>query len=323
MNNAIILIKSPFQLLCAINAIKDFEITNYKLYLFNNERIDQIISIANYFNLQFKIIPGLRKNVAKSFFFYYNLFFRKFEKYDYLFVGDIRETHIILRGIIWLKMVNSIVYLDDGNVTIPFFLNKIVFPFRQKLKMRLINTILYLRKIKKYYYTIYNVKSSDYIIINNPFKISNCNDSTTNISLFIGTNSELFCNYNGIKKDVYLTTLEKILKSISKSATKFMYIAHGRESFKEINVICNELNIQYIRPDKCIEMYLIEKNYNVISAYGFGSTALYNIKKMYPNSDVRNINFYGSNTQSCEEAKTISEVYNEIGISDIYPTDFN
>lgn len=321
MNSAIIYITSPFQLLCAINAIRDFKITNYKLYLIDVDRIDQIVSIANYFNLKYEILKKLKINKIQTLLLYYNIFFKGRKKYDYLLIGDIREIQIILKAFDSSKIFKSIVYLDDGNVTIAFFNNTMPLKFGHRIHIKLIEFALSVRRISKYYYTIYDVYSSKYIIKKNPFKIIDNKTFINNISLFVGTNSDSFCKEFGYSKELYLNTLEKILKSITTNS-KIIYIAHGRESFEEIKTICRNLNIIYVRPDKCIEMYLIENNLNVISAYGLSSSALYNIKKMYPNSNVINICFSSNNPDFMNGYITVSKLYNEVGIINCDLQDF-
>lgn len=87
--------------------------------------------------------------------------------------------------------------------------------------------------------------------------------------------------------------------------TKIWYIPHGRDENCNIPVFCSQLGIEYLRIDETLEYYVLKRGYHPLAIYGFFSTAILTLKRMFPNSEATtwNINkkdnnsFYKLNTQ--------------------------
>ena len=55
MNKSLLIIGSPFQLLCAISAIREYKVSDYKIVLLRTDRLDQMENIATLYNLSMEI----------------------------------------------------------------------------------------------------------------------------------------------------------------------------------------------------------------------------------------------------------------------------
>ena len=66
------------------------------------------------------------------------------------------------------------------------------------------------------------------------------------------------------------------------------YISHGGDGFPNMFAICQENDVEFIRPDYTVELLLLGRSYAPEIVYGFNSSALFSIKKMMPDTIVKN-----------------------------------
>lgn len=318
MKKSLIIVASPFQLLCAINAIREYSILEYKIILIQSERLDQMEDIAKYFKLKWEVQPPI---VFKKKFGTLRLAKKALHplknNYDNLIVGDVRDVNLMLKGLSIGKLFKKIIIVDDGNIMLSYFSGTMITSFRSKIYWQLLQFVAKLRKITIEYFTIYNADSSKFNIKKNHLQLQNSNNAKKEVIFFVGTNSHVHCDYYGYKKEMYLDILKAILSKIAnESTTQIEYIAHGRESFPDVKSICDSLAISYVRPKNCIELYVLENNIDLKYVYGFGSSALYNLKLIYPNANVYNIKLFGNDKSKIAEMDSVSKAYNSIGIED-------
>ena len=142
---ALIVIASPLQAICAVEAIKEYELRGYKiLVLKEGRRTIQVTRFLDEQGLDYDMIDYNRSFVQKicdicGLFMWHKL------KYDYLFIGDLRLFTLRCYFMSYLRKGSKIVIIDDGNYLL-VVLNNI---FKQSFIFRLKEFIFSI--IKKYH----------------------------------------------------------------------------------------------------------------------------------------------------------------------------
>lgn len=321
MNNAIFFIRSPFQMLCAINALQTFNVNgDFIIIKEAGDRYLQVENMAKMNGLSYKItgpqeMPMLDKYLAVLKYAFQN---KSDKVYDYVFVGDFRNINTTAYAMSFANKGAKLIYLDDGSNMIPLLQNQHRWTSVEKFK-RLLNKILFMKKRIQgvCYYTIYSdIHNNKYNIVPNDMSHIANKARQDSVVLFIGTSSDVYCRSLGIEKDRYLKICRQLFRSIhlNNPGTHILYIPHGRENMQKVFDLCYEENIEVKKLDICIEYYLTLNGIKPYLVAGFGSNALFTIKKMFPETQVVNFFIKGNDKKAYEEYDNISKYYEANGI---------
>ena len=320
------IIASPLQLICGINAKKEYCIDKAVFLIFQTDRLDQMTSTAERMGLEYDVITtDNSKGCFKKAIF--EALKGGTNSADYIFVGDYRDLLFILKGVSLTKGKCKLVYLDDGAATITYFSGKEIISKKVKFQRFITRIVLLLRRITDFeYFTIYDVYAPGKKIRNNKLDVlvnTTCNHKEG--IYFIGTNTLAFCEFFEIEKIKYLRIIQALLSDIINRFPneRYFYIAHGKDKSEDIIHICKSVGFDYIRPNECIELYLLNQLIIPIYAAGFCSSALYNIKKMFSTSTVENYVILGNNLKVGETTKEIESIYKKIGINTFNISDWH
>lgn len=295
-------VNTPFQALCAIEAIKRFSIVNYNLYVsyFANEnRLEQIDVVLSLFGINYSPILLTKTSFIS---FLVKCLFRR--KYEMAFVGDFYTILVSCFSIVCLKSKGKLVYMDDGNSTIDI-LKGVLSPLKTGGKFQKLRGFVKLIgkkkdiEVEKYFFSIYpDIPNKNYKVIENDFShIRSLYDkmNTQSISIFVGTVTEGFCEENHLTKEQYHNVLDNILDRAHKEARGLVYIPHGRDRDETTVELCKKYNIEYRKLDVCVELYILQNGITPDFIYGFSSSALYSLKLMFPEAQVYNARIVSSN----------------------------
>lgn len=331
---SVFVISSPFQALCAIAAIRQLEITDYKMALYiprNDPRNGQIIKLLKDNDIEYTLYRKHRCfNSVLSYRFRLGAIYRRNNHYLRLYVGDFRNYMQLYIGANYVSDGSSLIYLDDGNVTIALLKNQISNPFHglNKLFITLISkhrNITTFRNLMTIYDDIPNEKYSifalqlSYAIRDNKNEMS---DRMRGVYI-VGTNIKKFCKPLGYKYNDFIKKLDEIMKRLCSEYPNepVIYIPHGRDTSEYAQDICHRYGCQFRRADVMIELELLQQPYSPLAIFGFTSSALYNLKKIYPDIRVVNILFDGDeNNEHYKEYLMISKFYEQNGIELIKDT---
>ena len=295
-------VNTPFQALCAIEAIKHFSIENYSLYVsyFANEnRLEQIDVVLSLFDVPYKSFC-----LKKSSFLNFMLKCSFKKKYEIAFVGDFYTVLFSCFSVISLKTKGEIVYMDDGNSTIDIFKGALAPLKTGGMFQKLRNLVKWIGKkkgieVEKYFFSIFpDIPNKKYQVIENDFSHIRSLYATMNtqsLSLFVGTVTEDFCEENHLTKEQYHNVLDNILDRAHKEAGGLVYIPHGRDRDETTVELCKKYNIEYRKLDVCVELYILQNGITPDFIYGFSSSALYSLKLMFPEAQVYNARIVSSN----------------------------
>lgn len=318
---------SPFQALCAVEAIRDLEIDDYMLVvcLRHSMRNDQTLNILNRYGIIYECIE--QSNVL-SFWGRIKILKYRRNKYKRVFVGDFRALQQYYCALRYASNKCTIVSLDDGSCNVSLL--KGVYKLRVKSKIQILNYwyfdfVAKLRSITKdrYLYTIFcDIPNTKYLCFQNKFKnlqvVSDENDSNFDGVFFVGTNTLKFAEVLLLRIDSYYQLMDDIFDKIKElhHNQKIVYIPHGADDDEYMKRLCIKNNFIYDRPDTLVELYMLNLKTPPKYVYGFTSTALFTIKKMFPNTEVINILFHGDYPYY-ERRKNVSEYYSQHKIKTI------
>lgn len=322
-----VIVGSPFQALCAIEAIRDFEILDYKFLvcLSNWKRDDQTLAVLNKYNIKYECVN--RKNVLSLKGRLSILRFRK-NRYKRIFVGDFRSLQLYYCALRHASNNSTIISLDDGACNVSLLNN--VYKLRIDRKIRLLSYwyfdfVAKIRSVKKgnYLYTLFSdIPNSEIKCFPNQFRnLQLLRDSNNKIQegvYFVGTNTSSFAKVLSLELPELYRYIDGIFDCIYKKHVneRIVFVPHGADNDPNVKDMCKKYHFEYDRPETLIELYLLNLNNPPRCIYGFASTALFTIKKMFPKTDVFNILFHGSYPYY-ERRKTVSDYYTQHGINTI------
>ena len=310
---------SPFQAMCMIEAIKAYDIKDYKvmLCLSNNElpRMHQLAALLNKYNITFEI-ESIDFRITKIERIRAMLPTRK--KYKLAFIGDCNNELLIFKAFRYISDGGTMVYLDDGIATIQFFnglcqlSNKLRHYYNVICKIRDIN-------FDKYFYTIYHdLGDGKHITLANDFNyfasLMRGKQATKKV-LLLGTCTNDYCRMENINPEVFLGELRNLMSELKCQypGEEIVYVPHGRETYPEPKQYCEELGIEFCPTSISVEMMVLDASYRPKAVYGYTSSALYNLNLLLPDSDVCNVSFTG-NTPGNDRIEITSSYYEKHGI---------
>jgi hypothetical protein len=319
---SIFVICSPFQTLCTVSTIMNLKIDDYKIIVIYSARYNQIRTVLNEFNLSYEIRRVGRYSWKMRCNRILSLFHRN-NKYKRLFVGDYRNKTLLSYGLNLVSDDSYVVYLDDGNASISLFrdsidINQIYNKSKfQKAISRRRNIIM-----MKYFYSIYTgINNTRYNIVFNDLSVlGNQKVSGKERVVFIGTNSDMYCSFLSINISDYYNILRNQIEKIRNNypQTSILYIPHGKDTSEIVKKICEDNEIEYERQNVPVEMMFRTKFIVPIAIYGFTSSALFNLKKMFPECKVNNILIIPQiQSKNFNVYVSISDYYSQNGIQQI------
>lgn len=320
MNSALIYVASPLQAISAIEAIVKYKIGFYRLIVLDDgtPRQKQIENFLISRNIKFEVL-SLEKEIGSILSHFVNLIRISSVRYDYLFIGDYRNIALKMNHLKDLKTGSKIIYLDDGNFIIILLKNRYKTSSWTKFNYLISDLFVRLKKITDYvFFTIYDdIPNNRYCVETNQMAFCSLPCSKCDNTIYIiGTYIPLYCKNLGVSKDMFLKCYINLVYSIkSRYVDKnIIYIPHGRDTTQEIKKISETLGVQYMILEKCVELYFIENNIYPFALYGFGSAALFTLKKIYPMLVVYNVFYGGNSEQAMTEYQELNNYYAKHGI---------
>lgn len=318
---SVFVVCSPFQVLSAVEAVREFEIEDYLFFVHINanerNRIDQTFKILDEFHVKYETIDFIKSwskiRLLKA-------LIPRFSKYKRAFIGHFRVDYLFHTAFSHISNNSVVVYLDDGMNCLTLLDNS--FTFGNTFNHKIIDIASKLRNINyhKHLFTIYSdfdIKNKKLNIYKNTFKNISFNTTVQqDDSVFIiGTVVDDYCKAAGISVNNYLSSLETIFKNLRSKNEFIYYFPHGRDNNSNIKLLCDRHDIKCIRPSSTIEMFMFDAQFKPKSVYGFSSSALFNIKLFFPQIDIFN---YMYNNNQEEGYETIAKYYEKHGIKTIY-----
>ena len=319
--DVLFIVNSPFQCLCMLEAIEHFTIKNFDVVIrpdsveLNNKMVERILEEKG---IPFKIVKmsPLIGGILPY-------LFKKHKKYSILFNGDYYGGGLCAYAysLIHAKRNAQIIYYDDGVETLRVFSKPPLKRFntwKVKLVIRGYEILKLIKGIgKPTFYTIFNVNSSLFKIERNTLSKlrDNIGDNRQKGSYIIGT------NFDGVDvdKEDYFILLGKLIAHCRNMFPNepIYYCPHRRNKDNtELLQYLDDNNITLFDTRISVEYDFIKRGIYPVYVSGFGSTALYTLKIVFPKAVVDNV-FLRLKTQTAAISafdQLYEEQCNEIGI---------
>lgn len=318
---SLFIIQTPFQAMCAINAIRQLKIDDYvlSLHLHKNteKRNKQTIELVERYGLNYHVVKGCPIGIVNRL----GLISNK-GKYNRVFLG----THLYQDGYYYalkeLRKGGNLVLLDDGVATLTLLEKGYRVTGRSVIPMAWNKTIaaiqgIALNNVLTVYKGIYNSKWN--ISVNELSLLCKSNSPMEKKKIFfIGTNNSGFINKLGINEYEFKQALHNVLQNIRMlyPQEEITYIPHGRDKSLFAKSMCEEIGIDYKPLDVNVEIYILSLGFIPNAIYGFTSSALYNLKMMFPDIIVNNY-VMKLLTDKSPDILSVSAYYEKQGINTI------
>lgn len=319
---SLFIVTSPFQALCAMEAIETMNIEKYRFVacVFGDSRDKQLYTFLDERKVSYDVFDFVGKKYYSV--CLYPLVSKLRGKYHRAFLGEPDNNFQRHIAYMLLEKDSDIAFLDDGTRNIPLLkgyrrrINKyafIEFVIRKILNINLSNS----------FFTLFSdIAIPKFACRRNEFKhvgMRHCDNKKRGV-YFIGTNSTMYCKKLGISLDSYFRTLSSQLELLlSKHHDQpFFFIPHGRDLNENIKNVCRQLGINYVPVSKTVELYIMDQEYCPYAIYAHTSTALFNLKLLFPNTNIYNL-FCIKNTKGkyYEDYLMYSDYFEKHGIPKI------
>lgn len=290
-------VASPFQGLCAIATIRQLHITDYIFYALlieNSPRNKQLLLLLEQYGITYQTV--YYKGGINIIFDWLRAMLPKQNRFRRLFVGDFRNIYGLLNGCKSISNGSNVVYLDDGNFTISLLDN--TFKPKGKWLQSIKNTILAFRDIRPEI----NLLTIFADIPNSAYNIQGLDMSQLLSSKYndvdqlqgvvvVGTNSLDYCKALNIEPEVFYSHFINLLEMMKQHypTDRITFVPHGRDNNIKIKEICDKHDVIYKPTSIMIELELLMYENKPKAVYGYTSTALFTIKKIFKNTEVYNI----------------------------------
>lgn len=295
IKQALFIISSPFQAICAFEAISKFQIEFYDFVVLltpNDNRREQIYFFLDSNHIKYNVLFFDRISIRR-FGKIYCLIRKKInKKYNLLFCGDYFDlTHLFL-SIILSKFYSKIVFIDDGASSINALSGQYMYGYWYGFKRVILNMFLNIKMIShNTYFTIYDkIETTKFDIISNELSQfrNNLVASDSVVACVVGTNIEEYCVFYNLSESQYLSFFKELLIDLKNKYEKVIYSPHGRCKNISTLGICHEFNIEVRYSRVSVEVdYLYDRIYPKLIV-AFDSTALYTLKTIFGDSDFVN-----------------------------------
>lgn len=313
-------VSSPLQIMCAIAAIRQLEITDYIMVVrfpIRNSRNLQVKNLLNHFGIAYKSVYNLNRYTSK--FYMYKCLLRKQNRYKRLFIGDFRDIFNCFIGCNYVSDESIVVYLDDGNITISQLYGR----YKEFPGLSLLRNIEKRRKLvfNKNLLTLYGDIPNNYynvcsLQLDKLITSKTYSKSQKDIYI-IGTNVERYCIPLDISESSFISYLDRLMLDLREQYPNdnIIYIPHGKEVKMYAQQLCEKYSCEFRHPSIMVEMELLSCSNPPKAIYGFTSTALHTLKKIFPLAKVFNILFEcGKDNPEYKEYLDISSYYQQNSI---------
>ncbi len=313
---SVFLVGSPFQALCAVAAIRNLKIKDFKIIaIFMGGARDVQLrhfldnSSFNYDSYQFSKKKLLVDIVAAL--------IGKSGRYKRMFIGYFPANFVACIGMRYVQNGSTVVYLDDGNIVVSL-LNNSFHLWDSIVSRHLFGFLAKLRglQLMKNFYTIYSdVPNCRYCIGKNDLSVFTSDEDNNKVKhsvIFIGTNIKSYCYQLHIQEDLFIKQIKKTFDYILEKYPNegIMYVPHGSDSSEYAIELCKKYNAIFQPVDTMIEDYILKLDWTPVAVFGFGSTALLNIKRMIPGIRIENLLVHSeTETPYSKKYKDIADYY--------------
>jgi hypothetical protein len=296
---AVMFISSPYQAINAIDAIRHYDLENPEVYVINKRFESHNVStkdILDEYGISYTNI-----SYDGFFSFTFECAFRsitKRKKYDLVFVGDYFNPFLRMQALAKMNKNSKIIFLDDGNSTIEALMFETDYArmrgISYVIKIRLVELFenVYGKKRDRTFFTIFDkITNPKYNVVTNTQNVLTIDYTHRNnpIDIILVLGSSL-SDIGYVERIQYNQKLKSIFQTVKKlTDIPIYYNPHRAEDIVNLKHLIDLENIILFNSSSGVELHLLVNNYNPYAVIGFGSTAIFTIKQMFPKCIARTV----------------------------------
>lgn len=322
---SVFIVGTPLQAICAIEAMHEFEISDYAFYVLKTIRSIQIFPVLDKYSIQYKVVEpskiSVKKEILKSIF--------RLHGYKRAFIGHFQNSIMLLLAMRTLCPKSSVVFIDDGTATLKLQYGFLGIGDNKRLSQILITSLCFRRISYKNIFTFFNnTNASTLRYYKNSLKLLKADfDSICCKDIFVlGTNFIQYEKDYEYPLDELLVHFKSMMAYLSSKYTdrKVFFVPHGSDDGRVTKQVCDTYSINFFKVDKTIELYFIENRIKPFLLLGFSSTALYILHKISPDIKMFNVIPHIDNeSENTTIFNTLTEVFSSNGINQVYIDDLD
>lgn len=315
------IVTSPLQILLAKQICEKLDYSNVEYTILvesSDPRLENLKKLAEYLHLTYSI-KYFEDSYFKGKFKYVKLLCSIFNNngFDIVIIGMYFCIFSHLISLKYVKKSGKLIYIDDGTATIELDSEDCYRLRMNSKKWYYVRLLLTLKRVDhRRYYTIFdNISSKHYDTEKyNPFS-TNVNAQVQLKGIFIlGTNSSIYANnFSPVMSMESFNSF--IIKSIELLKDKnqeenIYYSPHGRDNSTELLDYCRKNEIEILKSMYSVEIDYVLKGYYPKIIAGPSSTALFTLKKIFPNSiviDLLPMGFFHARPERKDKESLIKE----------------
>lgn len=311
------IVRSPLQLLNAIEAKRYFNLSHSVLLIIHNTNTANSSQMESLITLSlFEEIIHVESNhlskISKFSAQYFLIKKLQNNHYDHVFTGDYGTINQIILANLHL---NTLYLLDDGTMTLITHQTKLNpnHPIKWNKRIKLLRYKLFGLKTTHHHtvhlFTGFTLQphSSEKIIINNYdfLKTTYLQTAQKDASLYLLGQPMTEAKY--MSDDTYIDYLKRIINHYNKT---IIYVPHRTEIISDnLKALVNE-NFILQKNEGPIEIVFLSKRIYPMHVVSFYSTALFNLKKIFETTTIEAIKF--NNDDLLRGEKTIELCYTQL-----------
>ena len=318
IQEAAFLVASPFQALCAIEAISFFKVQKADFYILPE-------GVSSKMTFDFLLKQGYKGELMPSEGNSYLLKWIKkgHKKYDYIFIGDYFFGNVLYTWL-WTNRGAFIIYLDDGNSTLgllpPVQRNRFgaYESFKKRISCRVYSFLKDLKRVHRCFFSMFELEGRGfpYPAIKNNFEVlkSGIHDTPMKGVYIIGTNTRDL----GIEKNSFIKNLECIKNYISQHDLQdsIYYCPHRRDE-NNYDKELKKLGMMIFTTQVSVEVDFVQQRLYPLYVFGFGSTAMLTLKLLYPKANIINFIMHTNSRELDAEYRGLEKEYSRYGIPEV------
>lgn len=309
MSKTLVLVNSPLQVMMAVNYIRQFKIENvdFAVSFYSIDFLKHNRAVLRYLNdLDYTYKIFITKNIVNILRFYNSP-----KEYERFVIGDYRSLDKKILTLFHAKGKVQVVYVDDGNASLVIGSKKKAKPTPRILLSKFVDYLFSKRVRECFFYSAF-IKEKK--ILGIPVIPNSINSFHTekkkkeDMLMIIGCFSRAFKDYR-LDYFVYLEKLNIYLRNKWPNAIVNYYPHRREDNMKGIYDICEKFKWEVCFSRINIETDMSQAPYLPCCIVGFGSSALYLLRKMCKDIPILSVHFNES-----EEYLEIEKKYSEQGI---------
>ncbi len=323
---SVFFIDSPFQAICAVASILQLQIEDFKIVVMltnNSQRNSTILRFLEMRHLTYKTVHY--NHFTYKWYQLLCLIKRPHAYYHRLFIGYFGAPFHHFAGCSMVADGADVIYLDDGVATLTLLNHEKITDITYFQEKPVIKKMVKRRGFDLYHHilTIYgDISNPKYNIRSLSLDLLNKSDKGQEKAVargvyIVGTFSQSYCKQLCISEAEFAEKMDMLMANLRKKYGNepMVFVPHRSDEGNYSKELCQKYDVEFRSVEMTVEIELQQQAYPPKVVVALTSSALYNLKKMFPQCEFINVLFTpGEHNKPYDDFLAISSYYEQNGI---------